>query len=286
MSLQKINFLIDSNNRQNNTEGTTDFTCSLNHPLRVRECTLKDCCIPLTFYNITTENNHFEFWVDTTSPVYHSFDVTVGHYTPASLLSVINDFLVTTDDAFLGSLRMSYANATGKFTFTFTPGSLGEPAFALSGSLLTWLGFLSPSVQNYEIQNQYPHGFLTDTNNYFKLNISYLDGGIRDVNNSGLGATFIVENTVDMNDGFYGKKLFVQNPNVDTGAKHHLFPEAITIQNFRISLRNSQNEVLNLNGAHWWAIVDFLVEDEKFPIIHQYPNPKTNTGGHLPLWMR
>ena len=291
MSYQNINFLIDSSKRQNASDGTTDFSCSLSNALKVRSCRLRECCVPLTFYNITSDNNHLEYNVDWATPSYFTFDIPPGRYTPVSLVSVVMEHFNTTNNALEGSYQMSYSDVTGKFTVVLTPGTVGEPTFLMGGTLMAWLGFTELLLSHsYQISNSSPHGFIT--NDYLKLNLTYLDGGVLEVNNERHSATFIVENTIDFTEDYFGKKLFIQNPDADTGVKSHEFQEPITLQQFHISIRNSANEVLDLNGANWWAVVELHVETDTHPmteyitnVLSKYATPIKRVGTTIPPWL-
>ena len=285
-NLDRINLLIDSSHRTNLTETATDFSVSLTNGIRVKMIRLKQCCIPLVFYNITESNNSFSWMIPSALNAAYTITITPGKYTIYTLIIAMNTAFAVHALPY-GSMSISYDEATGYFTTTFTPIPPVTDTFITSGSLLVALG--------YDFLNNDPItaiGSATTTafsslfcsHEYFKLSINYLDGSIRTINNYQLSTSFVIENNIDNIDDYMGKKLFITNSHEDTGAKNNMYDEALYLQNFRVSLRNHLDEIVSLNGVNWYCILEILAESEK-PIITHQTTTKTTTTTHKPLWL-
>ena len=112
---------------------------------------------------------------------------------------------------------------------------------------------------------------------YLKISLSYLNGQTQDISNKQTSATFIIENTIDYRDDAFGRKLFVQNIDQDTGGKNNIYHTAVRLHTFAVTLTDRDDVVINLNGVDWWCMVEFEYVDE---IVHTVPH-----SSHLP-WMR
>jgi hypothetical protein len=289
-NLDKINLLIDSAQRMNMSESSTDFNVSLINSIKVKNIKLKHICIPSVIYNITSSNNTIDFVINTTPLIsILSLTMTPGKYTITSLLSALNTLLAT-NIAPYGNMQVSYNTNTGYFTITFEPIPPLINQFALSGSLPTALGFefinYNPMIVNGSSTSTIFSPLFINSSEYFKLSLTYLDGSILYINNSQVSTTFIIENNLNNEDDYMGKKICITNINDDTGKNNH-YEEAVNMQNFKVTLRNQNNEIVNLNNSNWYCVLEVLTEQSKtFAQIQQQVQLNTNkiTSKHLPLW--
>ena len=280
--LPKINLLIDASHRMNHAESTTDFNVHLTTALKVRGVSLKTFCLPLCSHNITTSNNYMSFNIGTSPPTIFSITLSPGKYTAASIVTAINEKLtLTLSDA--GLFEIAYDEVRGKFTMTLLPEALTPEngLFFLTGTLTADLGFEAGVPNACNVSAIYFPKFL-NTMEYFKLSLTYLDGNVMSIDNSQISTTFIIENHLDIADNYMFKKLFITNDTDNNGVKSHIYGEPITLQNFKVTLRNHNDEIVNLNGLNWYCILAIQTCEEQV-----FEGIATGSGkSSLPLWMR
>ena len=142
------------------------------------------------------------------------------------------------------------------------------------GAMTVYLGFTTLTGA-ISISSTLVNKFINS--DYLKISLSYLNGQTQDISNKQTSATFIIENTIDYRDDAFGRKLFVQNIDQDTGGKNNIYHTAVRLHTFAVTLTDRDDVVINLNGVDWWCMVEFEYVDE---IVHTVPH-----SSHLP-WMR
>ena len=303
MNTQKLNILVDSSQRSNSSDATGDFNVFLTGgPYVVHEAKLRMLSMPLTTYNITSSNNTFYYIIypqDPITPVV-SVNVTIpeGRYSPTVLVDTLNDILAPLASS-VGSLSISYNCAQPAFTLTATMGASGAESgqFTFDGTFIIALGFEFEGVG---------FGFFTATttslptfinyNEYYKLCLTFLTNNVIAVNNNRSSVTFILENHLDIEDDCFGRKLFLSNAHYDSGGKCIIYDTPVQLQNFKISIRDADDEVVDFQGLNWWAVIELQVSSsthlEKHYAAETFkgtPEPTrtvTPYSSKMPLWLR
>ena len=263
MHYQKYNLLIDSSRRSNIGEPNTDFNVYLKNSYRVKNSKLKMASIPFTSYNIDATNDTFSY----TSTV-GGFTVTLPHgYYSAQLIAERITLQIAAAPAG-GTVIMIYDVATGLFRlYTSDVSLLLVSSGPLLNPLLLFLGFPSSGWFNTApfIATSFCSNFFST--DYFKLNINYLNTNQISVDNINTNSTFIIEKNLTIYQSF-GDSVFIQNLVDDTGCKNNNYDEPIHLQNFRVSLTDKNNNLIDLNGIDWYCIIELVViVDISTPII-------------------
>ena len=285
MSHEKINLLIDSAQRTDESLDSMDFKVFLSNPLVVQSVTLKSCAIPLFAENIASGLNDFSFQILTYGV--NEMTIPAGRYNPYSLINVLNVAL-TTFDSDAGNVRVSFQPASCTFMLTLIP-QVGSPiggGLTLGGNLLTYMGYIDPNpfgAYNL-ISNTNPP--LINHAPYYKICIDYLDGNFQCIDNNQHFATFFVEDTADYMTEQLGRVINIVNSNHDSGGKFNYYRESVKLQNFRICIRDS-NDVQIFAPVNWWCLIELHVLTET-AIQSTYASQlaTTRSAPHLPLWMR
>lgn len=113
MSRHKL-LRINSNERDNKTNTTSDFVVSFNNAdalQSVKRIVIKQIDIPMVFYNINSSNNTFVYEV---SSVESQIILPVGNYTVASLIIGLEELLTAV------GFGIELVSFLGKFSFTTT----------------------------------------------------------------------------------------------------------------------------------------------------------------------
>lgn len=256
MNIEKINLMVDSSKRQNINETSTNFSVNLVNPLFVQTARLKLCCIPLTYHNIT-EVTIFYSISQTAGPVEsYSFVIPSGRYSISDLLSTVNSYLASSASSTYGAVSLAYNYSSGVFTFTLVRGS----GTAISGgltispsSLTTIMGFTTLSG-GFTVASTLPTQLISS--DYLKLSLTYLDGNVVNISHSQTSSTFIIENNIDWKSDSFGTKLIIQNPVQDTGGKNNTYTHPIQLQSFKVTIRDRNDNIIDLNGVDWWAMIE------------------------------
>ena len=264
MSYERYTLLIDSSKRQNQNEINTNFSVNLTNGYKVKMARLKNACIPLTYYNITSSNNTITYICLDSSDGAHTFSATLtpGCYNVYDLQSQINT-LLQQNDATYGSLSITFNQYNCTYTLTasnFIPGQFG--IYIVPSQLMTDLGFINNSPGDFiakpTLTSNSPTKFINT--DYLKLSITYLDSNVINIDNNQTNTTFFLE--LPNNDGtdvYYGKNLYMANFADDTGAKNNIYTTPVSLQSFKVSLTDRYDNILNLNGVNWWAIIELIV---------------------------
>lgn len=252
---QKYNLLIDSSKRFNQSESNTDFNVNLQNSYKIKACKLKIISIPLTIYNIDSFNGTFTYY-DASS--IFNISIPSGFYSITSLIADVNQQI----SSMSGLLLLSYNITNGLFSFVQSDNSIfyvtpqSYPLLQLLGFPATgWantLPFVATSICPIFINN-----------NYFTLNINYLNTNQININNINSNSTFIIEIKNNFMNQVFGDTLFIQNNIDDSGGKCNIYMESINLQNFRVSLCDKNNLPLKLNGVDWYAIIELYVESNE-----------------------
>jgi hypothetical protein len=315
-SYERFNLLIDSSKRTNKNETNTNFSVNLTNGYNVKMARLKSACIPLTFYNITTNNNHMSYELFDITITNHHFEFTipVGRYSVQDLVDVINEKFDAQKTPEYGYLTLTFDDTTAKFAMTFTAGTQTPALEFISNmcfvvkfeALVEFMGFYTnpPNDNLFGVNNvltsvNVPSFINTD---YMKLTINYLGSNLLDIDNNQNNTTFFLELDTDYQNDYFGKKLLVQNFGDDTGCKNNVYDVPIKLQNFKITLTDRNDNIVDLNGVDWWALIEIIVaipiqaiinELTQFippnnPINPSYLNqaPTSQSNYNLPPYMR
>lgn len=317
---QRFNLLIDSGKRTNKNETNTDFSVNLTNGYKVKMARLKSACIPLTFYNITNNNNSFSYSVYGNAGYTHTYTVSIvaGRYNAEDIVTSVNNKLTAFAPDPVGNLQIQFDNTTGLFTFVYTVNP-GDIALYINNSpFLNYIGFTPTQLTNtYQSSHLYIYPLnlpllLTATNppsfintNYLKLTLNYLGSNLLSIDNNQNNTTFFLELDTDYQNDYFGKKLLIQNPADDTGCKNNIYDVPINLQNFKITLTDRNDNILDLNGVDWWCMIEIITEVPVASIIatelsqfippnnpnipsYMIPSqpPVQQKKSNLPLWMR
>lgn len=279
MSFNRFNLLIDSSQRQNINEINTNFSVNLSNGYSVKMARLKSVCIPLTYYNITSLNNtlkylSFSVVSGTVVPAFATLTIPEGRYSVNDLITAVNNGFISTN---VGTITLSYNSVNGFFTFTIDGGT--DPVlsnkvyfYPTPSGLLNYLGFSSTQISSiaihpYEYGNVRPSitsSFVPPFINadYLKLSLNYLDSSIITINNIQTNTTFFLQLDTDFQSDYFGKKINIINPNEDTGSKNIVYSNPINLQNFKITLMDRYDNILNLNGVDWNCLIELITVDK------------------------
>lgn len=306
-SYERFNLLIDSERRTNKDEINTNFSVNLTNGYQVKMARLKSACIPLTFYNITSNNNHlfYQLFDSNISALNYEFSIPTGRYNVVDLVNVINQNFNNLQTVEYGYLTLSFNNNNGNFTFTFTAGTqtpalefIANMCFTIKFEpLLDFMGFYTTAINLIGVNN-----ILVSTNNptfintdYIKLSLSYLDTTIINIDNHNSNSCFFLEMDTNFKDDYYGKALLIQNIANDTGSKNNVYDTPINLQNFKVTLTDKYDNILDLNGVDWWCMIELITlnptqssinENEKFIPPNNPNNPSYLNKNNIPLYMR
>lgn len=293
-SFQRYNILIDSAKRQNKSESSTNFSVNLTNGYNVKMARLKSIMIPLTFYNITTNNNYISCdFLDLSDGSHNTqFTITPGRYSVETLIDAIN-LQFTTLPAPYGYFVLSFCSENGAFTFTATD---NVNIVSISNTQLCrdlGIEFIYAYKTGPIITSTLPSIFINT--NYLKLSINNLNSNLINIDNNQNNTTFFIELDTDHHNDFYGKKILLTNPADDTGCKNNVYSNPVNLQNFKINITDRNNNILNLNGVDWWCLIEVLaVENNEVPTNNVTPfvppnnqqSPEYMNKSNLPFFMR
>jgi hypothetical protein len=175
--------IIDSADRDNQTDPLNSYTITLNKPLRdVRSIKLVQCIIPDSNFNISSTKNKLHITADGTVPVDTStagdtITIPSGYYTIDNLLNVLQDLI---NDAFTSANVVVSFNAISRkvlitsdvqFALYFDGGIVDGKRTYRTGSIGDLLGFRPanyitllpvPSLTTYEIESSYRYNLELD----------------------------------------------------------------------------------------------------------------------------
>jgi hypothetical protein len=322
MSYQRFSLLIDSKKRQIKTESPSNFTVNLTNSYAVKIARLKTGCIPLSSYNITSDNNLFSYNMLDASGVVHgfSFNIPNGKYNVSDLSTTLNQKLQQQPQPQYGLLSVSFNFATGLFTITETPGPDSMPLLYLNTvtftlntvPLSTFMGFIpsSPGAAisgiNYVLSSNAPPEFVNT--NYLKISLNNLSSGMLSIDNIQNNTTFFVELDNDYVSDYLGKNVLLLNYGDDSGGKNNVYTSPIHLQNFKVTLTDRDDKIVDLNGIDWWCVIeliiavpiDKIIEEELQYIAPNFPTQPSyliskeqqkkanqqNVNNMMPPWMR
>lgn len=321
MEYQRYSLLIDSKKRQNQAEQNTNFTVNLNNLYNIKVARLKSGCIPLSYYNIDETNNIMSYSLADLSGTFHSFSFTIpnGRYNQDSIMTTINNKFQQQPNQEFGTLNLTYNKINGVFTITETPGPNSMPLIYLETVTFTldnlplsnFLGFTPSPFSvingiNYVATSSVAPNFVNT--DYLKITLNNLSSGLLNIDNSPNNTTFIVEVDNDYSIDYLGKNISILNYGEDTGCKNNVYNFPIQLQNFKVTLTDRNDRIVNLHGVDWWCIVELIVAIPIAKVIEQdlklippvFPNEpsyiteknaqnKAKADAYnqsIPLWMR
>ena len=254
----RLNLLIDTANRQNTSQTSTNFDVMLASSYKVKVARLKQICIPLTNFNITSANNTLKVALADGGGGFTSLTITLdnGRYTITDLYDAINTQLTA---GFAGT-SIEFLNYNGKTKLT---GDGTNNIKIRSASLLaTQLGFADDQidVDASSVTSTNPTSFLDPE--YFKLSIDILTSNTQTIDTNGSSLSFLVEIPDDNTINYYGKRVQVENIVDDNGLKNNVYDNPITLQKFKVILADQDNNTVDLNNANWWAVIELIIQTD------------------------
>lgn len=251
---QRINLLIDSSQRQNSKDLSTNFKVNLLNQYQVKLARLKIASIPTTFYNIRDEvNNFLELIVGGTQLL---VIIPPGRYSIYTLMNVLQQTLQASNP----TMTATFNNSTGKITIATNIGP-SKVAITPNSTLYPILGFDSSQLQNTPtmstLVSMYPTSWASSE--YLTLSINSLSTNSITIDNKGQNITFLLELQSDLNTDYFGKNNIISNDVEDSGLKNIVYDSPIPLQSFQVTLSDKSGNILDLNGINWWAVIELII---------------------------
>jgi len=235
--------VIDSSKRSSTQLSSANFEVNLNEPHDVKAVKLESINIPLTWYNIIGTKGSFSIVYSATT-----YDLNIsGRYT--GMLSLLSDIKYALDNCGAGLTFTLTQTNNGKVTIS--AGSNFEIVFS-SNRLWDIIGV--DSEQTLTGQSSYvcaKCSRLYSLDKFLRLKIEHLNGNVEYIDGTVDGSTFIIQlsNVFDMT---FGDIIRLQN---DNEKKIIQFESSIRLKNFRVSILNQDNELIDLNNNDWFICV-------------------------------
>ena len=245
--------VFDSRDRAKSTDSATDFLVHLKKPLKhCKEVELKEVILPWTMYNISASKaNHQlsfkEFGLDAAT-----ITIADGQYGVVSLCSAIETAM---DTASLASQTFTVTYNTNTMKVGITASTV---AFILYGSdsiqttgLEQELGFLLETTSNLANTSDNVPKILSPE--YVLLSIDFIADNVNTLDPN-KNASFVLSSNLNASSDVGGTVLHLTAESTFKQVIKHL---DVNLQHFRISLRDEQNVLLDLNGCDWSLILAF-----------------------------
>lgn len=240
--------VIDSSKRVNASELSTDFQVNLRAPITTSMVKLDSFKIPLTWYNITSYNYRFIIIRDVTS---YSMTLPQGRYNNiVDLLQEMQTLIRSTlsDNTFILSVN-AY---TGKITISADTDFVVKAGATTATSKSLWvvLGY-SDGSSSTQTDPDTSHTFSSvpsfySLDQYLMLKIDSLEGNVEHINSLQDSTSFILD-IPEVSNNQFGRS-FVLDTESD---KFMTFNNPIRLKSFRVSLYNSDNQLINLNNNNF-----------------------------------
>ena len=250
---QRINLLIDSSQRQNAGDSNSNFSVNLSNAYQVKLARLKKACIPLTYYNITSNNNFLQLgFAPSPSTSFINVGIPIGRWTIRDICLFIQNFI----QPGISTFQCIYVPQTSKVSMQNTGGT----AFTINSTTTIGavLGFTTTGMATSTAQTSDSASSLIFTD-YLQLTINSLTGTAITVNNAGNSMTFLLELDRDIMGDYFGSQQIITNYVEDSGIKNNVFDNPLSLSNFKVALYDRYGNILNLNGVDWWAVIELNV---------------------------
>lgn len=237
--------IIDSNKRSSTDSSSTNFNVRLAQPINCSAVELSDYNIPVTWYNVNSNNNTFKVTISATP-----YPMTVtGRYN--SLISLFEDMknVMDTDTSQTftitqGTNGLVTISCTTTFDLSFTSGQLFDLLGLNSGQTLT-----GKTTYTFEYCPK-----LYSQEQYLLLKVSYLEGGVEFNNNLQDASSFVIPLPDMFNFGF-GNTITNENRQ----PQQIIFKDPVRLQSFQVSLHDQSNSIIDLNNNDFSVILKIKI---------------------------
>ena len=255
--------IIDSKDREITSQVTTDFQSVLNVKINnINKVSLKSFYINLGWYNITSANNIFS--------IYHpglalefTYTLAPGRYNIGDVVSLvvtgIQDLVTPYDGTF--TMTGSVSGSTGLVTIQ----SNQNFDIVNEQSLELVMGY--PDTTTLTGDDSYTATSLhkLQAPSFIKLQIDTIAGSNTVIGDNMNNFTFAVPLTVTNSNSLNDLLTFNQNSQIDHTLSFQENP--ISLQTFRVTLRDQQNEIIDNHGADWFCILELeLGQNRQFNV--------------------
>ena len=246
--------VFDSRDREKSTDSATDFLVHLKKPLKhCKSIELKEVILPWTMYNISAAkgNHQLTFKEDLQADV--TITIPDGHYSIAALCSEIGTLMDVGSPTFQ-TYTVTYSATTMKVTFSANITTFllyGSDSVGKTTGLEQELGFLLETTSNLSNTSDNVPKLLTPE--YVLLTVDFVPDNVNTLD-SNKNASFVLSSNLNASSAVGGTVLHLTSQNT---FKQLIRLSDTNLQHFRISLRDEQNVLLDLNGCDWSMILAF-----------------------------
>lgn len=249
------------------------IVCKKNELINVRVAEME---IPISYYNVTSDNNVFEMsfiLADGTSGIF-SKTFTEGNYTTNDLIESLNSIGNKTAGFNTVSLVVSISKKTQKFSFVVTSSASNIDSISFDQNV-TCEKILGLNKQNFSPTSTASFTIVAD--NVCDLNRTnniYLETDLLLESRNTFGEKLGILAKVQMNKNFFDIVHFQNNTNEDiTLDKKDTYLDHI---NLRLATEEN-NQTLNFNGSEWTASLLFsFIEQDKMLLGDEIERGDTN----------
>jgi len=243
---KKTHLYIYSKNRLSGSNSSSDFSIRLLNPLDdIKKIRLLNVLIPNTVYNINSNNNTF-LWEESAGGGQISSTLTNGSYSAQTFATMLKT-VMDADSNNSQSYTISYNIDTGKYTIS-SSANFSLYFSQMNSTIAKMMGFASTSDQtgssSYTSTNVCNFSF----SDFISIKITQFEDNMKKNIYGGsiyYDHTFIIPNNTNFSDIIsYHNDVDDENEIVFNISKSFKF--------LNISLRDENNNILDLNGNDWW----------------------------------
>ena len=231
--------IIDTRDRTNSTDSTSNFTIRLPNILQnVNYVKLKQVIMNHRIYNVSAEYKNNIFSYSEGSPI--SFSIIDGFYTPQQLATHIQNGMNNT------SVRSNiysvvYSETTFKYTITSTNN------FSVTQTELSSLMGITQTTDNTLSIVTSDSVVLFDDPSYLLLDLNCFP--MNTITTKNISTCFILPSngSVEEYNGLMNQCMSFTSP--------------INVQTFNVVLKNPDGSVVNLNGTNWIIVLEYSLSN-------------------------
>ena len=228
--------VVDSKDRIHQFDSTNDFLIQLNPSLdHIKSIELKALFLPLTHYNVSSQNNKVYFTDGVTD---YEATLVNGIYDTDSILDAVkvameatsySGTITVTFDAIAHLYQISSSTNISLQFGTYTTNSISELLGYNNVNTALGLTHIANNVCNLSVPE------------YFFINLSGVNSNVQTTNSeTGTFVVFITTNSGGVNYHF-------ENTNYKSSSKWNVHP----LQTVRVTLKERGNKIFDINGVNW-----------------------------------
>lgn len=245
--------IFDSRDRMKLTDSPSDYVIQLKKPIKhCQSVELKEVLIPWTFYNISAAKTNHQLTFLESGQSDSTITIADGQYGISSLCLAIKTAMDTASPS------------SQSYTVTYDSNTMKVNILASTTAIIL---YGSDSAKTTDLEQQI--GFLLETASqlsntstnvpkilspeYLLLTVDFIQDNINTLD-SNKNASFVISSNLNANSDIGGSVLHLTAENSFNQVIKHL---DLNLQHFRVTIRDEQNNILELNGCDWSMILAF-----------------------------